>query len=55
MQFQSFPATFQPSELRKLRFEPYSKYPPCTKDIAFWLPPNYSQNDFFALVREVAG
>jgi phenylalanyl-tRNA synthetase alpha chain len=38
------------------RFVPYSKYPACYKDVTFWLPPDgYHENDFFALVREVAG
>jgi len=36
-------------------FKPYSKYPPCEKDIAFWLPEGYEQNDFFELGRGVAG
>lgn len=22
------------------QFQPYSKYPPCYKDMSFWLPPN---------------
>ena len=38
------------------KFVPYSKYPACYKDITFWLPPSsYHENDFFSLVREVAG
>lgn len=24
---------------KKVKFQPYSKYPPCYKDISFWLPP----------------
>jgi len=38
-------------------FKPYSKYPPCYKDIAFWLPQDdsYVANDFFELARGVAG
>eukprot|EP00568_Trieres_chinensis_P012557 CAMPEP_0183317672 /NCGR_PEP_ID=MMETSP0160_2-20130417/58594_1 /TAXON_ID=2839 ORGANISM="Odontella Sinensis, Strain Grunow 1884" /NCGR_SAMPLE_ID=MMETSP0160_2 /ASSEMBLY_ACC=CAM_ASM_000250 /LENGTH=420 /DNA_ID=CAMNT_0025483749 /DNA_START=23 /DNA_END=1285 /DNA_ORIENTATION=+ len=36
-------------------FEPYSKYPPVFKDIAFWLPESYQENDFFELARGVAG
>jgi len=37
-------------------FKPYSKYPPCFKDISFWLPPEgYEQNDFFELGRSVCG
>lgn len=36
-------------------FEPYSKFPPVFKDIAFWLPEGYVENDFFELARGVAG
>mmetsp|Transcript_33538 Transcript_33538/g.99935 ORF Transcript_33538/g.99935 Transcript_33538/m.99935 type:complete len:433 (-) Transcript_33538:452-1750(-) len=36
-------------------FEPYSKYPPVFKDIAFWTPEGYVENDFFELARGVAG
>jgi phenylalanyl-tRNA synthetase alpha chain len=39
-----------------VRFRPYSKYPPCFKDITFWLPEGrYSDNDFFECVREAGG
>ena len=38
-------------------FKPFSKYPPCTKDISFWLPEAgpFHDNDFYEVVREVAG
>uniref|UniRef100_A0A7S2YMS4 phenylalanine--tRNA ligase n=1 Tax=Entomoneis paludosa TaxID=265537 RepID=A0A7S2YMS4_9STRA len=44
-------------------FQPYSKYPPCYKDISFWLPPTQDDNDNYQfhvndlneLVRGVAG
>ena len=36
-------------------FKPYSKYPPVFKDIAFWIPDAYAENDFFELGRDVAG
>lgn len=39
-------------------FVPYSKYPPCFKDISFWLPDNsegFNGNDFCDVVRSVAG
>lgn len=74
----------------KVKFQPFSKYPACYKDVAFWLPTpstvqqgqaaagagapataptsssgssniaavagvSFHENDFFALVREVAG
>ncbi|GBG29786.1 Phenylalanine--tRNA ligase, mitochondrial [Hondaea fermentalgiana] len=36
-------------------FKPYSKYPACLKDISFWLSPDFHENDFFAVVREIGG
>jgi len=36
-------------------FKPYSKYPPCFKDISFWLPDDFEPNDFFEIGREVCG
>jgi len=37
-------------------FEPYSKYPACTKDVTFWLPEQgYHENAFFELARTVGG
>jgi len=38
-----------------IKFKPYSKYPPCYKDIAFWLPEQWEENNFAELVRNVAG
>ena len=37
------------------KFKPYSKYPPVFKDIAFWLPEDFVENDFFELARGIAG
>ena len=37
-----------------IKFVPYSKYPPCYKDIAFWLPLKFSENDFHEIVRSKA-
>lgn len=36
-------------------FKPYSKYPPCYKDVTFWLPDGFHNNDLFEVVRDVAG
>jgi phenylalanyl-tRNA synthetase alpha chain len=36
-------------------FKPYSKYPPVYKDIAFWIPENFVENDFFEMARGIAG
>ncbi|KAK7693716.1 hypothetical protein QCA50_003288 [Cerrena zonata] len=37
-------------------FKPFSKHPPCYKDISFWLPSaTFHENDFCDLVRDAAG
>lgn len=36
-------------------FKPYSKFPPVFKDIAFWLPEGFVENDFFEMARGIAG
>jgi phenylalanyl-tRNA synthetase alpha chain len=36
-------------------FKPFSKYPEVLKDITFWVPAAFHENDFYALVRGVAG
>ena len=36
-------------------FKSYSKYPPVYKDISFWIPDNYVENDFFEMARGIAG
>lgn len=38
-----------------VQFKPYSKYPPVFKDIAFWIPDEYQENDFYELARSLAG
>ena len=39
-----------------IMFKPFSKYPPCYKDIAFWLPEEkFNENDFHEVVRSSAG
>ena len=37
------------------KFKPFSKYTECYKDISFWVPQNFHENDFFELVRSVGG
>ncbi|CAO3702227.1 unnamed protein product [Rhizopus stolonifer] len=45
---------FTPGKINK--FVPFSKYPPCIKDISFWLPKvEWNENDFCELVRGIAG
>lgn len=36
-------------------FKPFSTYPPCLKDIAFWIPDGFHENDFYDTVRNVCG
>ncbi|CAO3658987.1 unnamed protein product [Umbelopsis ramanniana] len=39
-----------------VKFKPFSKYPPCLKDISFWLPEkDWNENNFCEIVRGVAG
>lgn len=33
-------------------FTPYSKYPPCYKDLSFWLPENFEENELNLIIRE---
>lgn len=51
-----FLSQFEPGKISK--FEPYSKFPPCYKDVSFWLPESSSQlheNDFCDTVRDAVG
>ena len=44
------------SETQITTFKPYSKYPPCYKDVSFWVPKKeFHENDFCEIVRDVAG
>ncbi|XP_043920793.1 phenylalanine--tRNA ligase, mitochondrial [Protopterus annectens] len=41
---------------QRVKYKPLSKYPPLINDISFWLPSEgYSENDFYDLVRNIAG
>jgi phenylalanyl-tRNA synthetase alpha chain len=49
-----FLSQFQQGKINK--FVPFSKYPPCPKDISFWIDESkFQDNDFFAIVRQTAG
>lgn len=37
------------------RFVPYSKYPACYKDVAFWIGDEIHENDVMEVVRDVGG
>ena len=60
-QDQRFHKQFASGEI--VHFEPYSKYPPCLKDISFWInggqgnvgKSDFHVNDLNELVRDVAG
>jgi phenylalanyl-tRNA synthetase alpha chain len=39
----------------RVKFVPFSKYPVCYKDVAFWHEASFHANDLAELVREVAG
>ena len=60
-QFRSSPSSSSSPSSGGLRnipnFVPYSKYPPCTKDISFWIGDyeNYSSNDTYEIIREIGG
>ncbi|KAJ1619561.1 hypothetical protein T492DRAFT_603279 [Pavlovales sp. CCMP2436] len=48
-----FTSQFQTGEV--VKFLPYSKYPECYKDIAFFVPASWEENDFMELCRECGG
>jgi phenylalanyl-tRNA synthetase alpha chain len=57
-QDERFLSQFEAGKITK--FKPYSKYPVCYKDIAFWLPNDpdvkpFNEIEFHQLVRDVAG
>jgi len=37
------------------KFVPYSKYPACNKDVAFWVHSDYHENSFYEVVRSIGG
>eukprot|EP00928_Gymnodinium_smaydae_P031049 TRINITY_DN22919_c1_g2_i2.p1 TRINITY_DN22919_c1_g2~~TRINITY_DN22919_c1_g2_i2.p1 ORF type:complete len:265 (-),score=67.78 TRINITY_DN22919_c1_g2_i2:131-925(-) len=39
----------------KVKYKPFSKYPPVAKDISMWLPQNFVDNDLFELIRDEGG
>lgn len=57
-QDERFHRQFQSGEI--VTFEPYSKYPPCLKDISFWtnvdgVKPTFHVNDLNEVIRDIAG
>ncbi|CAB68152.1 phenylalanine-tRNA synthetase-like protein [Arabidopsis thaliana] len=49
-----FTSQFGKGELG-VKFKPYSKYPPCYKDISFWISDLFTENNFCEVVRGIAG
>lgn len=39
----------------KAKFKSYSKFPPCYKDMAFWVSPEFTENNLCELVRGTFG
>ncbi|KAJ1937505.1 phenylalanyl-tRNA synthetase alpha subunit, mitochondrial [Kickxella alabastrina] len=50
-----FVSQFSPGQINT--FRPFSRHPPCPKDVSFWLPADteFHENDLMDLVRETAG
>merc|ERR1712194_455760 len=40
---------------RKVKFKPFSRYPPVAKDISMWLPPSFHDNDLCEIIRDEGG
>ena len=37
------------------KFQPYSKYPPVTRDVSMWIPEGFDDNYFYDIVRDAGG
>lgn len=48
-----FLSQFSDGKIKK--FKPYSKYPPCYKDITFFIPDTFCENDLLEIIRNVTG
>jgi len=40
---------------QKVKFKPFSKYPPVMKDISMWIPADFVDNDLFEMIRDEGG
>ncbi|XP_026661237.1 phenylalanine--tRNA ligase, chloroplastic/mitochondrial isoform X2 [Phoenix dactylifera] len=38
-----------------IKFKPFSKYPPCYKDMSFWISDSFTENNLCEVVRGIAG
>ena len=50
---QRFLSQFSDGKIKK--FKPYSKFPPCYKDITFFVPETFCENDLLEIIRNVTG
>lgn len=37
------------------KFQPFSKYPSCWKDVSVWVGKEFEENDLFDLIRDIGG
>ncbi|CAL9158461.1 phenylalanine--tRNA ligase, chloroplastic/mitochondrial-like [Musa acuminata AAA Group] len=51
---QRFTSPFSEGKLG-VKFKPFSKFPPCYKDISFWISDSFTENNLCEVVRGVAG
>ncbi|KAJ7524301.1 hypothetical protein O6H91_18G085800 [Diphasiastrum complanatum] len=49
-----FTAQFTAGQLG-IKFKPFSKFPPCYKDISFWISDAFTENNLCEVVRGIAG
>ncbi|KAH7432484.1 hypothetical protein KP509_07G024500 [Ceratopteris richardii] len=49
-----FTSQFKAGQLG-IKFKPFSKYPPCYKDISFWINDAFTENNLCEVVRGIAG
>eukprot|EP00276_Gloeochaete_wittrockiana_P017091 CAMPEP_0184338300 /NCGR_PEP_ID=MMETSP1089-20130417/6824_1 /TAXON_ID=38269 ORGANISM="Gloeochaete wittrockiana, Strain SAG46.84" /NCGR_SAMPLE_ID=MMETSP1089 /ASSEMBLY_ACC=CAM_ASM_000445 /LENGTH=468 /DNA_ID=CAMNT_0026664717 /DNA_START=40 /DNA_END=1446 /DNA_ORIENTATION=- len=48
-----FISQFKEGQITK--FKSYSKFPPCLKDVSFWVSPEFTENNLCEIVRSTAG
>ncbi|XP_010914393.1 phenylalanine--tRNA ligase, chloroplastic/mitochondrial [Elaeis guineensis] len=51
---QRFTSQFSEGKLG-IKFQPFSKYPPCYKDMSFWISDSFTENNLCEVVRGIAG
>lgn len=49
-----FTSQFSKGQLGK-KFKPFSKFPPCYKDMSFWINDSFTENNLCEIVRGIAG